>query len=215
MADAAARGGPRAAAQNLPPSLLPRRIAAVILALLLWTTASPFTPISWLIQSDWTTALDGPSIIDRVLGPVVLLGAAALHWYIAGAVQPLPLTITVPDLRALDAAQLNQQAGQNIPTSTLVLGLWLPGYFWAAAAAEGALLWTLRFADFAVGEAVRRSALVAVIASVWVLGWNALPWYRKQQAWALMKDYVIRLVIMEMVEMAFGGGRQRRRRRRM
>lgn len=212
MADAVPRA-PRAAPPG-PPSLLPRRAAAIALALLLYTSASPFTPLSWLLQSDWTTTLDGPSIADRVLSPILLLGAALLHWYIAGVVQPLPLTLTVPDLaRLADAQGLNQQ--QQVPTATLVLGLWRPGYFWAGAAAEAAVLWALRYSDLVVAEVVRRSVLVGVVFAVWVVGWNALPWYRKQQAWALMKDYVIRLVMYEMMDMAFGGGRQRRRRRRM
>lgn len=204
MPNAAARpAAPR------PPSLLPRRIAGIALGLLLYSSATDFTPVSWFIQSDWTTALDGPSIIDRVLTPIILIGAALLHWYIASAVAPLPLTLTVPDPNGDFGPQ------QQVPTRTLVLGLWLPEYFWGWVALEGALLWGLRFSDYVVGELARRSLLVGILVGVWVLGWNAMPWYRKEQAWGLMKDYVVRLVLMEMAEMAFGGGRRRGRRRRM
>lgn len=206
MADAARRPAPAAAG---PPSLLPRRIAGVALGLLLYSSATDFTPVSWFIQSDFTTMIDGPSIIDRVTTPVILIGAAIMHWYIASQITPLPLTITVPD----PTAQPRAGGPQEVPTRTVVLGMWLPEYFWGWVALEGALLWGLRFSDLVVGELARRSILVGLIVSVWVLGWNAMPWYRKEQAWGLMKDYVVRLVLMEMAEMAFGGGRRRRRRR--
>lgn len=206
MADAARRAPPRAAA-NAPPSLLPRRAAAIALGILLYMAAQPFTPVSWFTQSDWVTALDGPNIADRVASPVLLLGAVILHWYVAGAMQPVPLTLTVPD-----TSGAAPQANQQFPINTVVLGLWLPEYFWAWVALEGGVLWALTYGGFVVSELMRRSALMGVIFSVWVLGWNAMPWYRKEQAWSLMKDYVVRMVLMEMADRAFGGGRRRRRR---
>lgn len=203
----AARGAPPAAQ---PPNLLLRRAAAVTLGILLFFTANPFTPVSWLTQHDWTTVLDGPRLIDRVLSPVLLMGAGILHWYIASATQPTPLTITVPN----PGGDVRIRDGQaEMPQSDVVLGVWLPGYFWPAAALEAALLWALSAGGLVVSEFMRRSVLVGIISSVWVVGWSAMPWYRKQQAWALIKDYVVRLVLMEVAEMAFGGGRRRQRRR--
>lgn len=194
-----------AAAAAQPPNLFARRAAAVVLGLCLFRAASPFTPVSWFTQPDWTTYLDGPRLVDRVLSPVLLLGAAVLHWYVASVHRPLPLTVAVPDP---NAAGGNVQQGRDI-----VLGLWLPSYFWPAAALEAAVLWGMGPGGLVVNEFMRRSVLVSIIVSVWVVGWNAMPWYRKQQAWGFIKDYVVRLILMEMMDMTFGGGRRRQRRR--
>ncbi|KAK7735666.1 hypothetical protein SLS53_007407 [Cytospora paraplurivora] len=193
----------------LPPGstdILLRRIAAVGLGIFLYFSCPPFTPVSWLTQPDWTTYLDGPRLIDRILGPVVLFGATVLHWYIASQHTPLPLTISVPA-----ATQNNIQDGR-LETDTIVLGLWRPSYFWPFAVAEAALLYAVAFES--LWEVTARFVVVGILVSVWVLGWNAMPWYRKEQAWALIKDYVVRLIIMEMVNSAFGGGSGGRRRRR-
>lgn len=206
------RGGRPPPAQAQAPNLLLRRIAAVALGIFLFSAANPFTPVSWLSQPDYVTYLDGPRLVDRVLSPVLLAGAAILHWYIASVVQPLPLTITVPNPGG--DVQIRQGQAQ-IVQNDIVLGLWLPGYFWPATALEAALLWGMEYGNFVVSEWMRRGTLAGIIFSAWVIGWNAMPWYRKEQAWALIKDYVIRLILMEMVDAAFGGGRRRQRRRRM
>lgn len=213
MADYAAnRGGRGPPPVAQPPNILIRRIVAVALGIFLYIAANPFTPVSWLTQPDWTTYLDGPRLIDRVLSPVLLMGAAILHWYIASAQQPLPLTITVPN----PGGEVRLDNGQaQMAQSDLVLGLWQPSYFWPAMVLEAAILWGMDHGSFVVNELVRRCTLVGIILSVWIVGWNAMPWYRKQQAWAFIKDYVVRLILMEMVDMAFGGGGRRGRRRRM
>lgn len=216
MADNAAhrggRGPPPPVAQ--PPNILIRRIAAVALGIFLYIAANPFTPVSWLTQPDWTTYLDGPRLVDRVLSPVLLMGAAILHWYIASAQQPLALTITVPNPGG--EVRLNHNNGQpQMAQTDIVLGMWQPSYFWPAMALEAAVLWGMMdYGSFVVNELVRRCTLVGIILSVWVVGWNAMPWYRKEQAWGFIKDYVVRLILMEMVDMAFGGGRRRGGRRR-
>lgn len=195
-----------------PPNLLSRRIAAIVLGILLFSAGNPFTPVSWLTQPDYITYLDGPRLVDRVLSPVLLTGAAILHWYIASITQPLPLTLTVPS----PASEVQIRNGQaQIIQNDVVLGLWLPSYFWPAMAGEAAILWALEWGGVVANEFVRRSTIAGIIFGAWLVGWNAMPWYRKQQAWALIKDYVVRLILMEMVDMAFGGGRRRQRRRRM
>lgn len=183
------------------PDLLRRRVAAVGLGLFFYYACGPFTPVSWLTQPDWATYLDGPRLVDRVLGPVILIGAAVLHWYIASQRTALPLTVSVPT----DPANAANSA------ATLVLGVWLPSYFWPAAAAEAALLYAVAFGS--VWGVTARLVTAGLVAAVWALGWNAMPWYRKQQAWAFMKDYVVRLLIMELMDSAFGSGGRRRRRR--
>lgn len=213
MADYAGNGGGRAARPAAqPPNILLRRIVAVALGIFFFSAANPFTPVSWLTQSEWVTLLDGPRLVDRVLSPVLLAGAAILHWYIASVQQPLPLTITIPNP---DGNVQIQNGRAQAVHNDIVLGLWLPTYFWPAMVAEAAILWGMEYGNFAINEIMKRSVLVGIMLSIWIIGWNAMPWYRKQQAWALMKDYVIRLILMEMVDMAFGGGRRRQRRRRM
>jgi hypothetical protein len=190
--------------------LLLRRVTSVALAIFFFSAASGrFTPVSWLTQSDWVTILDGPCLADRIISPVLLGGAAILHWYIASQRTPLPLTITIPN-PGQDVVRGGRAAAA--PANTIVLGLWQPGYYWLLAATEAVLL----FAVASGGASVfaTRCVILALVSGVWVLGWNALPWYRKEQAWAMMKEYVLQLIIMEMVNMAFGGGSDRRRRRR-
>lgn len=189
--------------------LLLRRVTSVALAIFFFSASSGrFAPVSWLTQSDWVTVLDGPCLADRVISPVLLGGAAILHWYIASQRTALPLTITIPN-PGQDVARGGRPAA---PANTIVLGLWQPAYYWALAVAEAVLLYAVASASASVFAT--RCVIVALLATVWVLGWNALPWYRKEQAWAMMKEYVLQLIIMEMVNMAFGGGSDRRRRRR-
>lgn len=189
------------------PNLFARRTAAVALGLFL--NAFSFNPVSWIVQPDWQTELDGPYIVDRVISPVLLLGAAILHWYIAGALEPVLLTVTVPS----PGGNVQVQNGEmQMPHQTFALGLWEPSYFWPAMVLESAVLWSLSpFSNLVVNDLVHRSALVGVLASVWIVGWNLLPFYRKEQAWRLMKEYVFQLIAAEMFNMAFGR-RQRRRR---
>ncbi|ROV92885.1 hypothetical protein VSDG_06355 [Cytospora chrysosperma] len=193
-----------------PSDLVRRRVTAVGLGLLFYYACGPFTPVSWLTQPDWITYLDGPRLVDRVLGPVILLGAAVLHWYIASQRTALPLTISIPS--AADVVNNVNNVNNNYNTTTVVLGLWLPSYFWPFAVAEAAILWAVAFGS--VWGLTARLVIVGLVVGVWVLGWNAMPWYRKQQAWAFMKDYVVRLLIMELMDSAFGGGFGGRRRRR-
>lgn len=211
----------RARPTNAPPlppgptDILLRRISAVALGIYLYTTASPFAPVSWATQPDYITYLDGPRLVDRVLSPVLLVGAAVLHWYIASQRDPLPVVLSLP---TGVVQQQPQQQQPNVTTTDLVLGLWVPAYYWAFAAAEAAVLWGLVAGGGGGGGGgglwAGRLAVVGIVGTCWVVGWSALPWYRKEQAWALIKDYVIRLIIMEMIDSAFGGGSNRRRRRR-
>lgn len=201
---------------NLPPGstdLLLRRISAVALAIYLYTVASPFAPISWATQPDYITYLDGPRLIDRIISPIVVMGAAILHWYIASQRDPLPIVLSLPN----GQAQQNVRDGRvEMGTSDLVLGLWVPSYYWTYVAAEAAILWGIVSSGAGMtGLLMSRVAVVGVLGASWVLGWSCMPWYRKEQAWALIKDYVVRLIIMEMIDSAFGGGSNRRRRRRM
>lgn len=192
------------------PNLVARRVAAVALGIFFYSATSPFTPVSWLSQSEYITYLDGPRLIDRVLSPILVMGAAILHWYIAAVARPLPLTITLPN----PGAEVRIRNGQAyVPQNQVMVGLWLPNYFWPAMALEAALLWALQFGPKVVGVWMERTSIAGLIFGVWVIGWNAMPSYRKEQAWALIKEYVIRLIFMEMVNSAFGGGRNRRRRR--
>lgn len=190
--------------------LLLRRVTSVALAIFFFSAASGrFTPVSWLTQYDWVTRLEGPCLADRVISPVLLGGAAILHWYIASQPIALPLTITIPN-----PAQDVAPGGGAAPArgNTFVLGLWQPGYYWPLAIAEAVLLYAVASGGASIFAS--RCVVVALVSGIWVLGWNALPWYRKEQAWAMMKEYVLQLIIMEMVNMAFGGGSDRRRRRR-
>ncbi|KAK2595871.1 hypothetical protein N8I77_013663 [Diaporthe amygdali] len=196
---------------NGSTDLLLRRITSVALAIFFFSAASGnLTPVSWLTQPDWVTYLDGPCLADRVLSPVLLGGAAILHWYIASQRTALPLTITIPS-PGQDIARARGGAAANA-NNTLVLGLWQPSYYWPLAVAEAVLLYAVASGGASVFAS--RCVVVLLVAGAWVLGWNALPWYRKEQAWALIKEYVVQLIIMEMMNMAFGGGSDRRRRRR-
>lgn len=189
--------------------LLVRRATSVVLAIFFFSAASGrFTPASWLTQSDWVTYRDGPCLADRVISPVLLGGAAILHWYIASQRTPLPLTVTIPN----PGQDVARGRGGAAGATTVVLGLWQPGYYWPLAVAEAVLLYAVSSGGASVFAT--RCVVVALVSGVWILGWNSLPWYRKEQAWAMIKEYVLQLIIMEMVNMAFGGGSDRRRRRR-
>lgn len=218
MADnhAAAQGARRGGATpqpQAPPSLFTRRVAAVVVGVFFLSHMDSFAPVSWIIQPDWKTELDGVVFVDRVIAPTVIIGAVIMHWYIAEAIAPFLLAFTVPNPGGNNGAQAGQPNNGQMAEQTIVLGLWKPSYFWPGVVLEIAVLWGLwPLADWVVGDTVRRSALVALLAGVWFVGWNALPPHRKAQVWTLVKESIIQMFFSEMINSAFGG-RQRRRRR--
>ncbi|KAJ4388057.1 hypothetical protein N0V93_008662 [Gnomoniopsis smithogilvyi] len=209
MADnySAARNAHRPAPQA--PNLFARRAASVFMGFLFLFHMSSFAPVSWIIQPDWKTELDGEHFVDRIISPIIGLGAIILHWYIAEAVEPFLLTVSVPKI----GGDVQVQNGQlQMAHLTFPLGLWEPSYFWPAVVLEVAMMWAVwPVSGMIVSELVRRSVLVGIFGSVWFVGWNSLPYYRKEFLYRLMKEYFIQLVISEMINSAFGR-RQRRRR---
>lgn len=194
------------------PNLFARRAAAVLMGISLLSHMGSLAPVSWLIQPDWKTELDGQHFIDRVISPIIGLGAIFLHWYIAEAIEPFLLTVTVPKLGEAGGGGLQRQPNGQVHMAdlTIPLGLWDPSHFWPAVAVEVAVTWAL-WTGMVVSEFMRRSTLVGLFASIWFVGWNALPMHRREFMWRMMKEYFIQLVISEMINSAFGR-RQRRRR---
>lgn len=180
------------------------------MGILLLSHMSSLAPVSWIIQPDWKTELDGEHFIDRVISPIIGLGAIVLHWYIAEAVDPFLLTLTVPKIG--EGVQRQQNGQVQMADYTIPLGLWDPSYFWPAVALEVAVTWAIwPISGMVVSEFVRRSSLVGLFAGIWFVGWNALPMHRREFMWRMMKEYFVQLVISEMINSAFGR-RQRRRR---
>src|SRR5438046_5779328 len=65
-----------------------RKISAIVLIVFLYSAATPFSPISWVIQAE------GGFLLDRLFAGILLFSALYFQWRIA--CQTSPVAITIP-----------------------------------------------------------------------------------------------------------------------
>jgi len=115
-----------------------RYISSVALMAGLLTIATPFTPFSWIFQSD------GPELLDRFLSWPLLLGALFFQWRIAGVIGTLTIQIAdfvamyqhgmywkVAGLQAVAIVVVNygqHELWRRFAAAGIVAGLWVIGW---------------------------------------------------------------------------------------
>ncbi|KAK4654972.1 hypothetical protein QC762_405720 [Podospora pseudocomata] len=173
-----------------PPSILPRQFFSVILIILLYTTASPFTPISWVLGSD-TLHLSGTYFLDRIFSGLVLFSAFYFQWRIASLRASVPVTLP---LGGSTTAVRNGRL-ETVHSSSADLFLYKTGDYWHFALAEAGVL---LLGEFAGSENLRRVVVCVVVAGVWLVGWAATPRSVKDWMWEQARAYLFVLVLDEL-----------------
>ncbi|KAK4175073.1 hypothetical protein QBC36DRAFT_388496 [Triangularia setosa] len=195
-----------------PPSVLPRQFFSLILIILLYTTASPFTPISWALCTD-TLNLSGTYLFDRLFSGLVLFSAFYFQWRIASLrASSVPVTIPLGG----STTQIRNGRLETVHSSSLDLFLYKTGDYWHFALAEAGML---LLAEFSGSENLRRVVATLTVAGVWLMGWAATPRSVKDWMWEHAKAYLFVLVLDELRAAGrglfggvygMGGGRRRR-----
>ncbi|KAK4194329.1 hypothetical protein QBC40DRAFT_290971 [Triangularia verruculosa] len=208
--DHSAKSTPYTDAALNPPSLLPRRFFSLILIVLLYTAASPFTPISWALGSD-TVYLSGTYLFDRLFSGLILFAAFYFQWRIASLRASVAVTLPLGG----STTQVRNGRLETVHSSSMDLFLFKSSDYWHFALAEAGVL---LLAEFAGGESLRRVVVTLTVAGVWLVGWAATPRSVKNWMWEHAKAYLFVLVLDELRAAGRGfiggghgmGGRRRR-----
>ncbi|OLN83753.1 hypothetical protein CCHL11_08741 [Colletotrichum chlorophyti] len=185
-------------AWSSPPgkaSILTRQLAALPLIALLYTAATPFTPVVWVLN------IDGSSLFDRLFAGIIMLSACYFQWRIAGLTSPLAVFLPGPSGTAIRNGRIERDSGMGF--------VWHPSNYWPCVVCEAMLLGV---AEFGPSELLRRSIVCGVIAGLWVVGWSATPQSTKQWAYDHIKSWLFWMVLDELMRVGSRshGGRRRR-----
>ncbi|PQE26496.1 M6 family metalloprotease protein [Rutstroemia sp. NJR-2017a BBW] len=174
-----------------------RQFSAFLLIILLYTAATPFSPIAWL-----TSELEGSFLLDRLLAGALLFSALYFQWQIA--CQSYPIAICLPT-----GSRTRIQNGNIVQSTGDVVWIYDPSKYGQYALIEvGALL----VAEWAGSENLRRGIVSLVIAALWGVGWSVTPESVKREGWALMKKFWFWIALDELFRVGRGAGGARRRR---
>lgn len=186
-------------------SILPRQLSSLMLIALLYTAATPFSPISWLTGP---VMLSGTFFLDRLVAGLVLFCAFYFQWAIASLRASVVVSLPTGGSAAQVRGGRMERGAGSVP-----LWVWRTADYWHFALAEAGVL---LIAEFAGSETMRRLLVSAVLLAVWAIGWSATPASLKKWAWEHIKVYLFFLVLDELRNVAAGamGGGQRRRRGR-
>ncbi|KAM3073948.1 hypothetical protein ACMFMG_008564 [Clarireedia jacksonii] len=175
-----------------------RQFSAVLLIMLLYTAATPFSPITWL-----TSATEGSFLLDRILAGALLFSALFFQWQIA--CQSYPVAITLPTSR-----RTMIQNGHIVQSSGDVIWVYEPAKYAQYAVMEAVALIVTEYAGV---EMLRRGIVSVVIAGLWVVGWSVTPESTKREGWEYMKKLWFWIALDEIFRVGRGAGGASRRRR--
>ncbi|KAF2476862.1 uncharacterized protein BDR25DRAFT_300019 [Lindgomyces ingoldianus] len=192
-----------------------RQVLSIAVAILLWTAAIPFTPISWLIGE-----IEGAFLIDRFIAGIALLCALYFQFAIAGRTHPIAISLPNPVAQGSDSYVSNgrmggAQARQDSSKNSDVAFFYHPkDYYFYIVIEIGALCvaeWGGKYVMLPGMEYVRRAIVLGVVGILWAVGWAVTPRSRKQWAWGHIKTFWFVMVLDLIRDVGFGGGARRRR----
>jgi hypothetical protein len=187
----------RSSGPTLIKSTAVRKVSAVALIVLLYTAATPFSPIAWL-----TFDIEGSFLLDRLLAGAILFAAMYFQWRIAG--QTYPVAISLPTGTTIANGNIQNNGGD-------VVWLYRPSEYWKYAAAEAA---ALAVAEWGREELLRRALVSVVIVALWGVGWFVTPERIKREGWEHLKRIWFWIALDEIMSLAsrgYGGYGRRRR----
>ncbi|KAF6831954.1 hypothetical protein CPLU01_06471 [Colletotrichum plurivorum] len=183
---------------NAPPSrnnILTRQLVSLPLIALLYTAATPFTPVVWLLN------LEGGSFFDRLFAGITMLSACYFQWQIASLTRPLAVVLPGSSRTVIRDGRVVENGG--------VAGfVWHPSNYWPYVICEAMLL---GLAEFGPSEMLRRGIVCGVVAGLWAVGYSATPESTKRWAYEHLKAWMFWMVLDELMRV---GGRSYSGRRR-
>ncbi|ESZ97846.1 hypothetical protein SBOR_1722 [Sclerotinia borealis F-4128] len=173
-----------------------RKFSAMLMIILLYTTATPFSPIAWLISD-----IEGSLFLDRLLAGALLFAAMYFQWRVA--VQSYPVAIILPT-----GSRTMISNGNIVQMNGDVIWIYEPLKYWRYVMVEGL---GLLVAEWAGVERVRRGVVSVVIAALWMVGWSVTPESTKREGWAYLKRFWFWIALDEIMRVGRGGGGMKRR----
>lgn len=164
--------------------------------ILLYTAATPFSPIVWM-----TYEMEGSFFFDRFLSGVLLFSAMYFQWRIAKQEFPVVITLaTGPSKPTVSNGHLTQVRGE-------LAWLYRPDCYWQYLAIEAGMLGV---AEYLQVEILRRFLVIGVVGVLWALGWFVTPQRVKNEAWGYIKTIWMWVAFDEILRIGRGGTRRRR-----
>jgi len=178
---------------------LTRKLSAVAAIILLYTAATPFSPIVWI-----TTEVEGSFFLDRLIAGTILFGALYFQWRIAATTSNVVISLPTgggTTIRDGNIARHNDG----------IAFLYEPTEYWKYLGAEALLLLYAQFGD---NEIYRRLIVSGVLAPLWAVGWFVTPERIKREGWEHLKRIWFWIALDEIMRVGTRGSHAATRRRR-
>jgi hypothetical protein len=186
----------RPSGPTLIQSTFLRKAAAVGIIILLYTAATPFSPIAWL-----TFENEGSFFLDRLLAGAFLFAAMYFQWRIAGQTYPVAICLPTGGRSIISNGNISRTSGD-------IVWLYQPSEYWKYLGTEAAML---ALAEFSNAESLRRVLVSVVILALWAVGWFVTPERIKREGWEYLKKIWFWIALDEIMRVGTRGlGRRRR-----
>ncbi len=186
----------RPSGPTLIQSTLLRKASAVGMIILLYTTATPFSPIAWL-----TSEFEGSFFLDRLVAGALLFAALYFQWRIATQTHPVAISLPTGGRSTISNGNLSQSGGD-------LVWLYRPSEYWKYVGAEAVILAVAEFSD---AEMLRRPLVSLVILALWAVGWFVTPERIKREGWEHLKRIWFWMALDEMMRDGSRGVARKRR----
>jgi hypothetical protein len=174
-----------------------RKFSSIPMIILLYTAATPFSPVAWV-----TYNLEGSFLLDRLLAGVLLFAALYFQWQLAAQTYPVAICLPTGSRQTIRNGRVETRSGGGE-----LLLIYKPAEYWKYIGIEAAMLGVAEFAGY---ELWRRGLVSAVIAALWSVGWFVTPESVKRDGWEYVKKIWFWIAVDEVMRVGMGGARRRR-----
>jgi hypothetical protein len=173
-----------------------RKASAVGMIILLYTAATPFSPVAWL-----TSGSEGSFFLDRLVAGALLFAALYYQWRIAGQTPPVAICLPTGGRTTISNGNISKSSGD-------LVWLYRPTEYWTYVVAEAAMLAVAEFGNI---ETLRRALVSLVILALWAVGWFVTPERVKREGWEYLKRIWFWIALDEIMRIGSRGMGRRRR----
>jgi hypothetical protein len=181
---------------TLVQSTFLRKASAVGMIILLYTAATPFSPVAWL-----TSGFEGSFFFDRLVAGALLFAALYYQWRIAGQTSPVAIYLPTGGRTTISNGNISKSSGD-------LVWLYRPTEYWTYVGVEAAMLAVAEFSDI---ETLRRTLVSLVILALWAVGWFVTPERVKREGWEYLKRIWFWIALDEIMRVGSRGMGRRRR----